>query len=327
MREFDLIRQYFAPLTNDAPEACGLADDAARLENGRLIVTKDAMIAGVHFLARDPLDLVARKLLRVNLSDLAAKGAKPAGYFLACVWPANACEEDVALFARGLREDQDAYGLTLYGGDTARHRAKSAPLTLTATMIGTAPKSGAKSRAGAQAGDDLYVSGTIGDAGLGLKVLRKELKPSPVDRASLAGRYHLPEPRLALGAAIAGLAHAVIDVSDGLLADAGRLAAASGARVEIEAIRLPRSPAAAEWLARQPGRWRALTALASFGDDYELLFAAPASMRRSVAVAADASRASVTRIGTFKRGEGVSFLDESGRAIDIAESGYDHFGG
>jgi thiamine-monophosphate kinase len=325
MGEFEIIRDIFAPLTKAAPGAFGLADDAALIDVGALVITKDMLIAGVHFLPKDPLDLVARKLIRVNLSDLAAKGARPIGYFLGCAWPANIKREKIELFAAGLKDDQERFRLSLYGGDTTMHNVKAAPLTLSATFFGTPPARGMSLRSGACAGDDIYVSGTIGDAGLGLMALRKELKFTTVDKASLAGRYHLPEPRLSLGAALAGLATATIDVSDGLLADARHLADASGLRAEIDAVSIPRSPAAASWIATQDNRWRAIGALASSGDDYEIFFAAPSAMRRSVTVAAKASRTEVSRIGTLKRGEGAVLVDENGAEIPVPSGGFDHF--
>lgn len=324
MGEFDIIREIFAPLASNAPGAFNLTDDAALIDDD-LVVTKDLMVSGVHFLPKDPLDLVARKLLRVNLSDLAAKGAKPVGYVLGCVWPSNIKREAIELFATGLREDQETFRIELYGGDTTVHGAKGAPLTLSATFFGTAPKRGIIKRSGASAGDDLYVTGTIGDAGLGLAALKKEEKFTTVDKASLAGRYHLPEPRLSLGAAIAGVATAAIDVSDGLLADAGHLARASGLHARIEAVTLPRSPAVASWIASQPDRWRALAEIAGFGDDYEILFAAPQTLRRSVAMAAKASRTEVARIGMLTRGEGVALLNEKGAEIPFDSGGFDHF--
>ncbi len=325
MSEFEIIREIFAPLTSEAPGAFNLADDAALLSSHNLVVTKDLMVAGVHFLAKDPLDLVARKLIRVNLSDLAAKGAKPLGYFLGCVWPQNAKRASIEQFARGLAEDQEHFRIALYGGDTTVHGAKGAPLTLSATFFGAPSKQGMTRRSGAALGDDLYVSGTIGDAGLGLMALRKEFKFTTVDKASLAGRYHLPEPRLVLGTALAGLATAAIDVSDGLIADAAHLARASGLRAEIDAVAVPRSQGAAYWVAAQQNRWKALAMLAGFGDDYEILFAAPPAMRRSVVMAAKASRTEVSRIGSLTRGDGVLFLDESGAPILVPETGYDHF--
>ncbi|GJL94932.1 MAG: thiamine-monophosphate kinase [Hyphococcus sp.] len=325
MSEFDLIREVFAPLTEEAPGAFSLKDDAAMINDGSLVVTKDIMIAGVHFLTKDPLDLVARKLIRVNLSDLAAKGAKPQGYFLGCVWPASIKREKIELFATGLREDQETYRCPLFGGDTTVHATKTGPLTLSATFFGAPSKSGMTMRSGAAAGDDLYVTGTIGDAGLGLRALKKEEKFTTVDKASLAGRYHLPEPRLSLGAAIAGLATASIDVSDGLIADAEHLAKASGLRAELDASAIPLSQAAGTWVGTFNDQSEAIAELASFGDDYEILFAAPPAMRRSVSVAAKAARTEVTRIGALVRGEGAVLIDSDGEAVQINAAGYDHF--
>lgn len=325
MGEFDIIREVFAPLSAGASGAFQLSDDAALLSKGPFVVTKDVIVSGVHFLPKDPLDLVARKLIRVNLSDLAAKGAKPVGYFLACVWPKGISRDDIELFARGLKEDQDQFKISLYGGDTTAHRLKSGPLTLSATFFGTPPRGGLTPRSGAQAGDDLYVTGAIGDAGLGLLALQREEKFTTVDKASLALRYHLPEPRLLIGNAIVSFATAAIDVSDGLIADAGHLARTSGLRAEIDAVSIPRSAPAGAWVARQQNRWKALAKIASFGDDYEILFAAPPAMRRSVTVAANAARTEVSRIGSLVRGEGAALLDESGREIAVADAGFDHF--
>ena len=325
MSEFEFIREIFAPLTAGAPGALNLTDDAALLDNSAYVVTKDIMVGGVHFLPKDPLDLVARKLIRVNLSDLAAKGAKPVGYFLGCVWPSNAKRDHIELFARGLREDQETFRISLFGGDTTAHKAKGAPLTLSATFFGIPPKHGITHRSGAASGDDIYVSGSIGDAGLGLAALKKELKFTTVDKASLAGRYHLPEPRLRLGAALAGFATAAIDVSDGLIADAAHLARASELSAALEASALPLSRAARDWALAQDNFDEAVALLAGFGDDYEILFTAPQSMRRSVSVAAKASRTDLTRIGRLSRGEGVSLIDSKGAPLQIDTAGFDHF--
>ena len=325
MNESDVIADIFAPLSANARGAFALKDDAALIGDGDYVVTKDIMVSGVHFLPKDPLDLVARKLLRVNLSDLAAKGAKPAGYFLGCVWPATIKRDAIELFAAGLKEDQETFQVALFGGDTTVHKAKGAPLVVSATFFGHPSKQGVTRRDAAASGDDLYVSGAVGDAGLGLLALKREEKFTTVDKASLAGRYHLPEPRLRLGTALAGLASAAIDVSDGLIADAGRLCAASGLRAEIRASNLPLSNAARSWANAQENIEKALARLASFGDDYEIFFSAPPALRRSVSMAAKASRTEVTRIGALSRGEGVSFLDAQDEPIAFASAGYDHF--
>lgn len=321
--EFDIIRELFAPLAAGAEGAYALTDDVALV--GEHVVTADMMIEGVHFLKSDPIDLVARKLIRVNLSDLVAKGARPLAYFLTVAWPHSTRRADIETFAKGLGEDQAAFRLSLLGGDTTRHAEKSAPLTLSATFLGQAPRAGIVRRKGAASGDDLYVSGTIGDAGLGLAALQKRDKFSPADKEFLTGRYRLPEPRATLGGALPGLASASIDVSDGLLADAGHLADLAKLRIEIDAAAIPLSTAAVRWLEKQEDREAALAKIASFGDDYEILFAAPPARRRAVEMAAKLSKTAVARIGCFAKGNGVILRSADGAEISAAAKGFDHF--
>jgi thiamine-monophosphate kinase len=322
--EFDIIREVFAPLAEGAAGAFDLTDDAALL-GGDMVVTKDLMVEGVHFLKADPLDLVARKLLRVNLSDLAAKGARPTGYFLGCVWPATVKLADIRKFAEGLAADQAFFRIRLYGGDTTRHGAAGAPLVLSATFFGTPSRPGFLRRAGAAAGDDLYVTGTIGDAGLGLDALRGAAKFAAADKEFLARRYRLPEPRLTIGGALPGLASAAIDVSDGLVADAGHIADLSGLRADIDAASIPLSAAAQGWLDRQGEKSSAYGRIATAGDDYEILFTAPQSGRRAVEMAAKLSKTAVARIGHMTRGSGVRLNGPDGEAIALGAGGYDHF--
>lgn len=324
--EFDIIRSIFAPLAGEEG-AFGLSDDAALLRAAEYVVTKDMMIAGVHFRPDDPLDLVARKLLRVNLSDLAAKGARPLGYFLACAWPKTATRAQIARFADGLAADQALFRVALYGGDTTKHRAAGAPLVLSLTAFGAPARMGMIARQGAQVGDDVYVTGTIGDAGLGLAALDKRETFSKPARDYLVARYRLPEPRLVMGGALAGHASAAIDVSDGLIADAGHIAAASGVGIEIEAERLPLSPAASDWLERQSARDAALARLAGFGDDYEILFVAPPGRRRSIDMAGKVSKTPVARIGQVVRGAGARLIGADGEAISVENAGFNHFAG
>lgn len=321
--EFEVIAAAFAPLARD-PGAFGLTDDVALLPGGAFAVTTDMMIEGAHFLSADPLDLVARKLLRVNLSDLAAKGAKPLGYFLACAWGEKTKRVDIMRFADGLKIDQDAYKISLFGGDTTRRRGEG-PLTFSATFFGAPARSGLIRRTGAAAGDDLWVSGTIGDAGLGLAHLKKLEKAPKAEKDALVLRFHLPEPRLLLGGALAGVASAAIDVSDGLGADAGHVAATSKVQLRIDLSRLPVSPAAAAWVGRQDDQDGARQALASFGDDYEILFTAPPAARRAVEMAGKLSKTPVTRIGEAARGEGAVFIAPDGRTIPADRAGWDHF--
>ncbi len=321
--EFDIIAQFFAPLAKDKG-AFGLEDDAALMPSSDYVVTTDMLIEGVHFLAADPLDQVARKLMRVNLSDLAAKGAKPVGYLLGCAWPAKTRRADIAKFAEGLKSDQEVFRVSLFGGDTTRHKG-AAPLTLSATFFGQASRGGVIRRSGAAAGDDLWVSGAIGDAGLGLAALEKRENFPKADKDHVIARFRLPEPRVMLGGALSGIATAAIDVSDGLIADAGHIAETSGVALRIEAARLPMSAAAAAWRARQDDADFAAARLASFGDDYEILFTAPQGLRRAVEMAGKVSKTPVTRIGDAAKGAGVALIGAGGAPVPAQSSGYDHF--
>ena len=323
--EFAIIREIFAPLAANASGAFALTDDAAIVSGGDHVVTADMMVAGVHFRKNDPLDLVARKLLRVNLSDLAAKGAKPNGYILTCAWPRAAKRADIALFAEGLATDQEMFRIALFGGDTTRHAAADAPLTVSATFFGAAPRQGMVRRAGAAVGDDVYVSGTIGDARLGLEALEKRVKFSPADRTYFGGRYHLPEPRVTLGGALSGFASAAIDVSDGLVADAGHIAETSNCAISINAAAMPLSEQAKRWLEKQEDQGAAVAFIATGGDDYEILFTASPRARRAIEMASTVSKTPVTRIGTVGKGAGVTLLGADGGAIELAAGGFDHF--
>ena len=307
--EFDTIARLLRPLTRGAPEALELLDDAAVLPSRPgfdLVITKDAIVEGVHFLPGDPLDLVARKLLRVNLSDLAAKAAEPFGYLLAVAWPEGADRE---AFANGLREDGEAFGLSLLGGDTV---STPGPLTASVTMLGWVPAGAMVKRSGAKPGDLLVVTGTIGDGKLGLADARGE-----IDAPELAARYRLPEPRLGLREALRAHAHAAADVSDGLLADAANIAVASGCAVRIDLEKTPLSPAAARWL---EGQGEGLLALATGGDDYEIVCAVPpGSLDAFTALAGMA----VTVVGAFEAGEG-AVISLYGKALQVPRLGYRH---
>jgi thiamine-monophosphate kinase len=314
-REFQLIARHFRPLAGEG--ALALSDDAALLDPpaGRsLVLAADAMIAGVHFLPDDPPETIGRKLLRVNLSDLAAMGAAPLGYLMTTAFPRDTSEDWIARFAQGLAEDQARFGLAVLGGDTV---STPGPLALSLTILGTVAPGAALRRNGAQAGDEIWVSGTIGDGALGLLAARGEIADPD---GFLAQRYRLPEPRVALGEALAGLAHAAMDVSDGLVQDLGHLARAAGLAAMIEAERVPLSAAAARFWPAE--RVRVLTG----GDDYELLFAAPPEAAAAVLAAAARSGIAATRIGRFSEGEaGVTVLDAAGAAIALPVGGWSHF--
>ncbi len=326
--EFSIIEELFAPLARDVDGAFDLRDDAALLAESAYIVTKDVLISGVHFRPDDPLDGVAQKLLRVNLSDLAAKGARPSGYLLGCAWPKGVRKRDMAQFAEGLARDQETFRLSLYGGDTTVHRRADAPLVISATLFGKPPRNGPTLRNGAHAGDDIYVTGSIGDAGLGLRSLEGAETFKGDHREHLVTRYLKPEPRVSIGGALAGLATAAVDVSDGLIADCLHILEASDRDLKavLRAEVLPISDAAAGWVARQDDQDAAFAALATFGDDYEILFTAPPSRRRSVEMAASVARTPVARIGTMARGENsLEFLNRDGALIPVASTGFDHF--
>lgn len=321
--EFDFIAHVLRPLAG-TPEALGLMDDAAVIP-GRsgfdLVVSKDAMVSGVHFLPDDPLDLVARKLLRVNLSDLAAKGAEPYGYLMAIAWPPGCGWLEREAFVSGLAEDQARFGLSLFGGDTV---STPGPLTLSLTILGWTPQGAMVRRSGAQPGDKLFVTGAIGDGWLGLKAARGELPGLDADAlAWLAGRYRLPKPRLEIAGALRACASAAADVSDGLVADAGHIAEASGAAVELELDRLPLSAPAAVWLAAQPDRVQALTDLATGGDDYEVVCAVPPDKAAALVSAGERVGVQLAEIGHIVEGRGIRAF-ASGREVRLGRTGWRH---
>jgi thiamine-monophosphate kinase len=311
--EFALIARHFRPLAG--PGALDLQDDAAVLAPppGReLVLTADAMVAGVHFLEDDPPDLVGRKLLRVNLSDLAAKGATPLGYLMTISAPRSTPDAWYAGFAAGLARDQREYGITLLGGDTT---STPGPISLSLTAIGHVAAGQAVHRAGAAPGDGIWVTGTIGDGALGLAVARGELAdPS----GYLLSRYRLPQPRV--GLSIGGVASAGMDVSDGLVQDLGHICRASHVAADIEVHMVPLSAAA-----RAAGPDRLVTCLTG-GDDYELLLTVPPDRVPSLRRAAAAAGVTVTRIGEIRDGTPeVAVRGADGTPMSFAKGGWSHF--
>jgi thiamine-monophosphate kinase len=319
--EFGRIRRFFAPLAG--PGGLQLRDDAALVDcapGKRLVVTVDAMVEGVHYLPDDPPDLVARKLLRVNLSDLAAMGATPLHYLLATALPASFGDEWVARFTQGLAEDQRRFGVHLLGGDSV---ATAGPAVLSLTAIGEVAIGSEIRRDGARPGDRIWVSGTIGDALLGLLVLRggyPELGAS--ERAALSARFQLPEPRTALGPRLAGIAHGMCDVSDGLVADLGHICEASQVGASLALPALPLSPGARRLAAADPAL---PVRLATGGDDYELLFTAPAAASEVIGTLAAELALPITAIGTIDGGNQVRLLDVDGQPVPVESAGYRHF--
>lgn len=324
--EFDLIKRLFAPLTGGRPEALGLTDDVALIPGPagwQWAITKDAMVAGVHFFPDDPPELIARKLVRVNLSDLAAKGAEPQFLLLATCFPQGVETAWLDRFAGGLKTDCDEFKVAVIGGDTV---ATPGPLVLALTAVGRVPEHTAPLRSNARSGDDVWLSGTLGDSALGLLVARGESKGlSDTDAGFLLDRYRLPQPRVALGARLRGLAHAAMDVSDGLLGDLGHICRASNLAAEIEAERLPLSaPARA---ALEAGLGQGLATLVTGGDDYEILFTAPPDADRALSALSAELDLPLTRIGRMVPGQGVTLRESGGRAIALGQGGYRHFSG
>ena len=310
MDEFDMIAAHFAPLAAARPGAFGLEDDAAAVlvPPGRtLVAAADALVAGVHFHADDSADTAAARALRSNLSDLAAMGAEPHGYLLSLALPRETREDWVAACAARLARDQAEFGIALLGGDTV---ATPGPLTISITALGFAAEGRLLRRSGARPGDLVCVSGTVGDAALALRAD----DPAP----ELLERFRAPAPRVALGRALAGLATAAIDVSDGLVADLDRLCRASGVGARLEAARTPLSPPARALLRADPGLIE--TVLAG-GDDYELLFALPQDRRGALA----GLPTPATEIGVVTAGGGVTVAGFDGAPLDLPRAGWRHF--
>lgn len=325
--EEDIVQSFLAPLAAGLAGAHGLTDDCAALTpppGEDLVLKTDAIAAGVHFFPDDPAAAIGWKALAVNVSDLAAKGARPLAYLMSLSFPEAPTRAWMAAFADGLSEAQAAFGCHLAGGDTDR---RPGPLSITIMIIGAVPAGRMVARGAARPGDRLYVSGTLGDSALGLALrldpgLASALQLDAADAAVLIDRYLRPRPRMALAAALLAHASAAMDLSDGLIKDLGRMAKASGTGATVALARVPVSDAARRMLERDPARQEAVIAA---GDDYEILAAvAPAAAARFEAAAAAAGVA-VTAIGEVTAGAGVSVLDAQGRTVQLARTGWDHF--
>jgi thiamine-monophosphate kinase len=321
MGEFDLIKRFFARASTPLQPgvALGVGDDCAVLAppapGAQWLVSSDMLVEGRHFLATVAPERLGHKALAVNLSDLAACGATPRAFTLALALP-RADEAFLAGFARGLFALADAHGIALVGGDTT-----AGPLNICITVMGEAPAGQVLLRSGARAGDDLYVSGSLGDARLALEVFRGSVAlERGADFEAARRAMECPTPRVALGLALRGLASSAIDVSDGLLGDLGHILARSGVGATVQADALPRSAL----LAGQPLALQRLCTL-SGGDDYELLFSAPPAARDAVLAAAAASATPVTRIGRLEAEPGLRLRDAAGAALDWSEPSFDHF--
>ncbi len=328
--EFELIARYFKPLATGLPGSLNLTDDAAVLDipDGRqLVVTHDALVAGVHFLTEDTAADVAAKALRVNVSDLAAMGATPLAYTLTLALPTSGIDTDwLAAFSESLAEDQKTYGIALAGGDTV---STPGPLSVTVCALGTVAAGQALTRSGARPGDSVFVTGTIGDAALGLRVLQGGLQTLPSEhRAALVDRYRRPQPRVAAASRFVGLVHAALDVSDGLIGDLDHICAESGVEAMIDASRIPLSDAARAALETDASL---LERVLTGGDDYEILFTAPPEARDALAAIGAEEGLSITEIGTIREAGGdkdrarVVVRGAGGRAMTTSATGFRHF--
>jgi thiamine-monophosphate kinase len=318
-----LIARHFAPLATH-PGALGLSDDAAFIKpppGCDLVLQADALVGGVHFFPDDAAHTIASKALRMNLSDLAAKGAKPLGFLLSLALPKDLGDDWLADFAKGLRGDTVLFGCPLFGGDTTR---TPGPTMISIAMFGSVPEGTMVRRAGAKPGDLIFVSGTIGDAALGLSVRRGDAawKLDAAQRQHLVSRYLLPQPRSALAEPVRTHASAAMDVSDGLVGDLTKLCRVSQVSADVDAARVPHSDAASATITADPAaRETALTG----GDDYEILCTVPPAKAESFRAAAKAAQVPVAEIGVVAPGEGVRFLDAQGKPLNFKQTSFSHF--
>ena len=317
MGEFDLIKQFFVREPSQAGVAVGIGDDCAVLSptpGMQWLVSTDMLVEGRHFLSTVAPERLGHKALSVNLSDLAACGATPRAFTLALALP-HADADWLAGFSKGLFALADEYGIALVGGDTTQ-----GPLNISITVMGEAPAGMALLRSGARVGDDIYVSGQLGDARLALEVFRGKVALSGEQFEQVRRAMECPQPRVALGQALRGIANSAVDVSDGLIGDLGHILQRSAVGASLEVDLLPRSAV----LADQPQALRRECGLAG-GDDYELVFTAAPALAADVRRAAEQSGTPVTRIGRIEAATGLRLLDPQGQVFPSKFSSFDHF--
>ncbi len=322
--EFDFIARHLRPLAGNASGALNLIDDVAIVPpgEGELVVSTDMVVAGVHVLPTSDARAVGFKALSVNVSDLVAKGAAPFGYLMAIAWPAGFDEAERAALVAGLADAQVAYALDLYGGDTTR---SPGPLTISITVFGRAGPRGPALRTGARVGDDLWVSGAIGDGWLGLQARLGDAAAQAVGDGPGAW-YDRPHAPIALTRLVADHAHAGIDVSDGLLADVAHIAHASGVAIELDLDSIPLSAAGLAWLGAQGDGLTGMLALSTGGDDYQVAMTAPVSSRGALeAREAVGGAPAFRRIGRVVEGGGLRLVYQ-GEEIPLPDRvGFTHF--
>ncbi|MBT5913267.1 MAG: thiamine-phosphate kinase [Rhodospirillaceae bacterium] len=323
--EFDRIKKYFKPLASAERGSLDLLDDAAVLPIGsasELVISTDALVEGIHYVGDEDASLIAQKSLRTNLSDMAAMGAAPWAYTLSLILdPLKKCSADQWLdsFVAGLQIDQNKYDVRLIGGDSV---VGAGPTVISITIIGKLNNKGPLVRSGALQNDDVYVSGTIGDSAAGLQVIKGSLDFLDLsDQIYLKNRYYLPQPRVALGSALVGLASAAMDVSDGLIQDMGHLCSASGLGAIINWPNVPLSPPVITLL---ESKSISISAIINGGDDYELLFTAPSILRPDIEELSKKTEVPLTRIGYMTEGADVLLMDKENQLISLAGAGFKH---
>ena len=320
MNEFEMIQTYFLPLTHGREEAAGLSDDAAILnvpDGYDLVISSDTLNGGTHFLKHESPANIAHKVLRVNLSDMVAMGAKPYCYQMNLAFSDFPDEAWVKAFTAALAEDQKEFDVFCSGGDTT---VAEGPLLVSLTITGLVPRGKAVKRSGAKAGDLAVVTGTIGDAAIGVKLLLDTI--DVVDPAPFLEACHKPTPRIPLSEAICEYANAALDVSDGLLADLGHICQTSGVKAVVELSKIPFSAEAKAMIDVEKITHEALL---SGGDDYEIMMAVDPSKFEAFKAAADKAGVPLAAIGRFEDGEGVEVLDDEGAVIEFSRTGWTHF--
>ena len=353
MDEFGVIAKYFKPLAANFAGSLNLCDDAAIISppsGCELVITKDALSQGIHFIGNEDPALIAGKALRVNLSDLAAMGATPLCYFLALMLPKNTSEQWLEKFASGLKQTGDEFAVSLAGGDTT---ATNDSLSISITAIGSVPIGAALRRNGAKIGDDIYVSGTLGDSALGLELLLRHPREVGHDNEFFINRYLTPQPRITLGIALRGIANSAMDISDGLVQDLGHICDSSNVGAVIYADRIPCSRtylesrcgeaktavfenrtasvhtstcgAEAQKTLFVASNSRDYECVLTGGDDYELLFTASPDKKPEIEQLAKKLSLPLTCIGKITAGNDVQVLDEDGKTIELNKKGFSHF--
>ncbi len=325
IKEFSRIKKFFRPLTSQRMGAMELLDDAALVpikKTNSIVVSTDALVEKIHFHSNESADFVARKALRTNLSDLAAMGSKPFAYNLAIIIgkrKSSNIDQWLKLFSKGLAVDQKKFGIELIGGDTV---TSLGPTSICITIFGTPNIKGSLLRSGAKVGDGIFVSGTIGDAALGLKLIEnRSLSCLSKNNSYCVSRYRIPRPRVELGLALGGLASAAMDISDGLFQDLNHLCGASSVGGLVHANKIPLSKEVSNFVNQNKF---SIEQVITGGDDYELIFTAPVPKEKSILNLARLTNTRITRIGTVQSGRGGSILDKNGDFIAVSKGGYSH---